>query len=278
MSRNKIRQVKAKLIEDTVAALVVKANIVLRNDVFAKLSVAHKKERGRMAKRALSILLENANIAKSNKMPICQDTGFPVVFVELGQDVHIQGGEFKRAINRGVLLGYKTGFLRKSIVSDPINRKALGYTPAVIHTEVVKGSKVKISVLPKGFGCENKAKIAMFNPTAKLSAIKDFIVGVVREAGSNACPPYVVGVGIGGTQDYAALLAKKALLRSISKQSKLEMDLLNRINKLHIGPMGLGGKNTCLAVSIRSYPTHIAGLPVAVNISCHALRTATKII
>ncbi|HDZ77242.1 MAG TPA: fumarate hydratase, partial [Candidatus Omnitrophica bacterium] len=161
-----------------------------------------------------------------------------------------------------------------------------------IHTELVRGRKVKVSVLPKGFGCENKAKIAMFNPTAKLSEIKDFIVDVVRGAGSDACPPYIVGVGIGGTQDYAALLAKKALLcpisrramvwqpiaKAIAKQSKLEADLLNRINKLNIGPMGLGGKNTCLAVNIQSYPTHIAGLPVAVNISCHALRSATKII
>ncbi len=199
----------------------------------------------------------------------------PCVFVEVGQDLRILG-DLNKAINKGVEQGYKSGSFRNSIVKAPLGRGKSGYGPAIIHIELVKGRRLKIAVLPKGFGCENKSQLKMFNPTVSWSQISEFIVNAVKTAGPDACPPYVVGVGIGGTADYACLLAKKALLRKInSKNSKLEESLLKEINKLNIGPMGLGGKATALAVKIEEYPTHIAGLPVAVNISCHATRSAT---
>ena len=199
----------------------------------------------------------------------------PIVFLEIGQEVRISGS-FKDAVNRGVELGYKAGSLRNSVIREPLARGKSEFGPAVIHTDIVKGNKIKITVLPKGFGCENKSQAKMFNPTAKLNEIKKFIIDVVKAAGPDACPPYVVGVGIGGTADYACLLAKKALLRKLGvKQSTLEREILKEINRLNIGPMGLGGKATCLGVHIETFPTHIAGLPVAVNISCHALRSAT---
>jgi fumarate hydratase subunit alpha len=203
----------------------------------------------------------------------------PVVFLEVGQEVKIVG-DLKAAVHKGVELGYKKGYLRNSIVSDPLLRGSSQYSPVVIHTDIAKGNKLKITVLPKGFGCENKTQLKMFNPTAKISEIKKFIIEAVKNAGPDACPPYVVGVGIGGTADYAAFLAKKALLRRLNAirytlYAKLESDLLKEINKLNTGPMGLGGKTTALAVNMETYPTHIAGLPVAVNISCHALRSAS---
>ncbi|MDP3731937.1 MAG: fumarate hydratase, partial [Candidatus Omnitrophota bacterium] len=217
---------------------------------------------------------------------ICQDTGLPTVFLEIGQDVKIKG-DLTRAINKGVEEGYRRGYLRSSIINNPLSRGKPGYSPAVIHTEIVGGNRLKITVLPKGFGCENKAQLKMFNPTAKISEIDKFIVDAVKSAGPDACPPYVIGVGIGGTADYACFLAKKALLRRVDsrwsivnsqKIRKLEQELFKEINKLNIGPMGLGGEATCLGVNIETYPAHIAGLPVAVNISCHALRSATKVI
>jgi fumarate hydratase subunit alpha len=219
-------------------------------------------------------------MARREKLAICQDTGFPCVFVELGQDVKICG-DLKKAINQGVALGYREGFLRNSIVTDALARKKPGYQPALIHIDTVKGDGLKLTVLPKGFGCENKTQLKMFKPTASLNEIKKFILEAIKTAGPDACPPYVVGVGIGGTADYAALLAKKALLKRLTTNAqrpttKLEQQLLKDINKLDIGPMGLGGKTTALAVNVLTYPTHIAGLPVAVNISCHALRSATK--
>jgi len=193
-------------------------------------------------------------------------------------------GDLKAAINKGVAAGYKKGFLRNSIIKDPLSRESPRYLPPVIHIDIVKGSSIKLTVLPKGFGCENKAQLKMFKPTAKINEIKNFIVEVVKSAGPDACPPYVVGVGIGGTADYAALLAKKALLQRVenrkpkTKNQRFANDVLEAVNKLNIGPMGLGGKTTALAVNIQTYPTHIAGLPVAVNISCHALRSASAIL
>jgi fumarate hydratase subunit alpha len=192
-------------------------------------------------------------------------------------------GDLKSAINKGVELGYKRGFLRNSIIRDPLLRVKSGYQPAIIHIDMAKGNRLKLTVLPKGFGCENKTQVKMFNPTAKTDEIKKFILDVVKNAGPDACPPFIIGIGIGGTADYACFLAKKALLRKVKGQkstvanriSKLEKDILKEINKLNIGPMGLGGKTTALAVNIKTYPTHIAGLPVAVNISCHALRSAS---
>lgn len=246
---------------------------------------AYKREKGPLPKDILNAIIKNASIAKREDLAICQDTGLPCVFVELGQEVEILG-DLKSAINRGVELGYRRGHLRNSIIKNPLSRGRSGYSPSVMHIDIVKGDKVKLTVLAKGFGCENKTQLKMFNPTVEIGEIKEFIIGVVRSAGPDACPPFVVGVGIGGTADYACMLAKKALLKKISSPepraksyaAKLEQDLLREINKLNIGPMGLGGKITCLGVNILTYPTHIAGLPVAVNISCHALRSTSAIL
>ena len=274
----------ADKIKNVVSELCLQANFVLRKDVYARLRAAHLKEKNKRAKEILAAIMQNADTARREKLAICQDTGLACVFVEIGQDVKISG-DFKAAINKGVESGYRRGSLRNSIIKDPLFRKNPGYQPAIIHIDLVKGNKLKLTVLPKGFGCENKTRLQMFNPTVQVSAIKKFIVEAVKSAGPDACPPYVVGVGIGGTADYACLLAKKALLKKVTRSqghkvtsntTKLERDLLLAINKLSIGPMGLGGKTTALAVNIETHPTHIAGLPVCVNISCHALRSATK--
>jgi len=278
-----MRIVSAKKIQDTLAKLCIQANLFLRPDILRALKSAHAKESNKRAKRILKAIIDNAQVARREKIAICQDTGIPVVFLEIGQGVKISG-DLKSAINKGVELGYRKGSLRNSIIHDPILRGKAKYSPAVIHTDIVKGDKLKITVLPKGFGCENKAQLKMFNPTIDLAQVKKFIVESVKKAGPDACPPYVVGVGIGGTADYACFLAKKALLRKIVQRPAsivhrargLEQQLLYNINALNIGPMGLGGRTTALAVNIETYPTHIAGLPVAVNISCHALRSATK--
>jgi len=276
-----MRVVRAEKVRNTVADLCIQANLLLRRDVLSALKSALLKEKNRRAKDILKAIIGNAKIAGQERVAICQDTGMPVVFLEIGQDVKIIG-DLRAAVNKGVELGYKKGSLRNSIVSDPLLRGTAKYSPAVIHTDIVKGAKLKITVLPKGFGCENKSCLKCFKPTAGINEIKKFIVDCVRSAGPDACPPYVVGVGIGGTADYASLLAKKALLRKLkthnSKLKTLEKELLIEINKLNIGPMGLGGRTSALAVNIETYPTHIAGLPVAVNISCHALRSAGKII
>lgn len=272
------KDIDAKKITDIVADLCVEANLVLRKDVLYALRQAYKNEKNKRARRILDAIIQNADIANKEKLAICQDTGLPLVFIEIGQDIRIKGG-LKEAINKGIILGYKKAYLRNSIIDDPLRRGKLGYVPTVIHTDIVKGDKLKIAVLPKGFGCENKTQFKMFKPTADFNEVKNFIVDAVKAAGSDACPPYVVGVGIGGTADYAGLLAKKALLSKIGNpKSKIQNELLKEINKLNIGPMGLGGKTTALAVNVETYPTHIAGLPVAVNISCHALRSASKII
>jgi fumarate hydratase subunit alpha len=240
---------------------------------------AGRREANKRAKAILSAIIANAAVARREKLAICQDTGMPLVFVEVGHKVGISG-DLAAAINKGIALGYKKGYLRKSIIKDPLKRGAAGYVPAVIHTDIVRGNKIKLTVLPKGFGCENKSQLKMFKPTAAWPEIKEFIMETVKAAGPDACPPYIVGAGIGGTADYACLLAKKALLRKLYAKrytlyANLESALLSEINKLNIGPMGLGGKTTALAVNIETYPTHIAGLPVAVNLSCHALRSAS---
>ena len=286
-----MREIKVSSIRDAAADLAQRANFILREDVAEALKSALAKETDKRARKILKAIINNAGIAKKEKLAICQDTGLPVVFVEIGQDARITGGSLPEAINQGIELGYAQGSLRRSIVKDPIARGGSGFTPAIIHTEIVKGDKIKLSLLPKGFGCENKSQTRMFKPTASIDEIKEFILETVEKAGPDACPPFVLGVGIGGTADYAALLAKKALLDKIKNQKskikntnqnpkiyKLEVELLKEINNLNIGPMGLGGKTTCLGVNILSYPTHIAGLPVAVNISCHALRSAVRIL
>jgi len=282
-----VRILNSAVIQKVVARLCIQANTQLRPDVLSTLKEAYRRENKARAKEILGAIIRNAAIARRENLAICQDTGFPIVFAELGDNVKIVG-DLKTAINKGVEAGYKNGYLRNSIVNEPLSRGTPGYKPAIIHLDLVKGSNLRLTVLPKGFGCENKSKLKMFNPTAKIEEIKKFIVEAVKQAGPDACPPYIVGVGIGGTVDYACFLAKKALLKKIkyqiskikntnqkSKISKLEKELLSEINKLNIGPMGLGGKTTCLGINIETYPTHIAGLPVAVNISCHALRSAT---
>lgn len=274
--------ISADKIRDAVSDLCIEANSILRSDVLAGLKTAFLNETESQPKNILSAIIANARIALNEGLAICQDTGMPCVFVEIGSMVKI-AGDLKEAINKGVEAGYKKGFLRKSVIRDPLLRGRPGYAPAIIHIDFIKGNKLKLTVLPKGFGCENKARLKMFNPTAGISEIKSFIVEAVKSAGPDACPPYVIGVGIGGTADYACLLAKKALLRKIDAKrstpyAKLEADLLKAINKLNIGPMGLGGGTSALGVNIETYPTHIAGLPVCVNISCHALRSATRVL
>jgi len=273
-----MRRISALKIKTAATELARQANFFLRKDVLAGLRKAYSGEKNKRAKNILKAILDNAAIAAKEKLAICQDTGMPCVFVELGQEVRVEG-DLKKAINSGIEDGYAKGYFRRSIIKDPLSRGSSGYLPALIHVDIVPGNKLKLTVLPKGFGCENKAQLKMFNPTVKIEDIKKFIIDVVKTAGPDACPPYVVGVGIGGTADYAAFLAKKALLRKISgKGSQLERELLKQINKTGIGPMGLGGANTALAVHIESYPTHIAGLPVSVNISCHALRSASVVL
>ncbi len=278
-----MRKIAAAKISEVVAKLCIEANIILRHDVLLALKNARSKESNKRARMILDAIIDNAAVARRKKLAICQDTGLPVIFIEIGQGVLITG-DLHRAVNKGVESGYKKAFLRNSIIADPILRGASGYQPAVIHTDIVKGNRIKITVLPKGFGCENKSALKMFNPTVNIDQVQRFIVETVKAAGPDACPPYVVGVGIGGSADLACLLAKKALLRSLGSGSarstitKLERDLLDKINKMKIGPMGLGGKTTCLGVHVQTHPTHIAGLPVAVNISCHALRSASEVI
>jgi len=276
-----MRVIKSQVVTSVVRELCRKANIDLRKDVLTKLKQSLRKEKNRLARNVLKLIIENARIARKDNLAICQDTGIPVVFVEVGKDVFVRGNSLEVSIQKGIKLGYKKASLRNSIIKDPlrISGQSSHFGPTITHYSYNNSTKIKITILPKGFGCENKSQLKMFLPTAKLDDIKKFIIEVVNVAGPDACPPYVVGVGIGGTADYAAFLSKKALLGSISgKSSKLEDELLKGINKLNIGPMGLGGNTTALAVKVLMHPTHIAGLPVAVNISCHALRSAIKIL
>ena len=274
-----MREVHINKIIDTVKELCIEANYYLGEDIKTGLKDSIEKEEYSLANDVLKKIYLNADIARDDKMPICQDTGMACVFIELGQDVHIVGGSLEEAINEGVRRGYEEGFLRKSVVKDPLNRiNTKDNTPAIIYYEIVKGDKIKITVAPKGFGSENMSRIAMLKPSDGLEGVKRFILETVENAGPNPCPPMVIGVGIGGTFDKAAYLAKKALLRPINKSSeiefykRLEEELIEEINKLGIGPQGFGGRTTALGINIEVYPTHIAGLPVAVNINCHATR------
>ena len=269
----------------TVKELSIEANYYLPNDVKEAIEEAEKNEKWPIANNILNKILENSQIAAAEKMPICQDTGMACVFVDIGQDVHITGGSLEEAINEGVRQGYAEGFLRKSVFKDPIHRvNTNDNTPALIYYNMVPGDKVKITVAPKGFGSENMSRIAMLKPSDGLEGVKNFVLETVRMAGPNPCPPIVIGVGIGGSFDKAAYLAKKALIRPVNENntdefySNLEKELLEEVNKIGIGPQGFGGKTTALALNIETYPTHIAGLPVAVNINCHATRHKERVL
>lgn len=276
-----MRNISAQAITDAVARLCIEANTRLPQDVQAALDKARQEEPWPLAKNTLDLLWSNLSAAREKDLPICQDTGMACVFVELGTDVHIDGS-FEAAIHEGVRRGYTDGYLRKSIVADPLRRGNTGdNTPAAITVHLVDGDGCTITVAPKGFGSENMSQIKMLKPSDGLQGVKDFILKVVEDAGPNPCPPIVVGVGIGGTFDKAALLAKKALMRNTNVRNAdpfyadLEEEMLQKINALGIGPQGVGGKTTALAVNIEKMPTHIAGLPIAVNINCHVTRHKT---
>ena len=280
-----VRDVDVKLLTDNIKEMCIEATHFLTPDMDAALKKATAKEEAPLGKHVLEQLQENLQIAGKEMIPICQDCGMAVVFLEIGQDVHFTGGNLMDAVNEGVRRGYVDGFLRKSVVKDPLLRGNTGdNTPAILHTEIVPGDKVKITVSPKGFGSENKSKIIMLTPADGVEGVKAAVVNAVKEAGPNACPPMVVGVGIGGTFERAAYMAKKALTRDVSVRSELphiaelENELLEMINKSGIGPGGLGGITTALAVNVNTYATHIAGLPVAVNICCHVNRHAVRVI
>ncbi|MDE4543054.1 MULTISPECIES: fumarate hydratase [unclassified Thermoanaerobacterium] len=280
-----MREIKADDVKKAVELLCIKANYNLPDDVLNTLKEKIREEVSETGIEILTSIIENAEIAKAKEMPICQDTGIAVIFVEVGQDVHIVDGTLKDAIQNGVKEGYLNGYLRKSIVMDPFVRiNTNDNTPPIVHYDIVDGDKLKITVAPKGAGSENMSALKMMKPSDGIEGVKKFIIDTVEASGPNACPPLVVGVGIGGNFEYAPLLAKKALLRPIDQRSSdsdvraLEEELLLKINGLGIGPQGLGGRITALAVNIEKYPTHIAMLPVAVNISCHVTRHATAIL
>ena len=280
-----MRKIQAEIITEAIKNLLLDANFSIPRDVLRKIKIAHNKENNPRAKMIFEQILKNENIARQEKIPLCQDTGTAVVFLEVGQDIQIVGGNLTDAVNEGVRRAYKKGYLRNSIVADPLERKNTGdNTPAVIHTEIVQGSKLKISVLAKGGGAENMSALKMFAPSATIKDIKNFIVETVISAGANACPPVVVGVGLGGTFDTVGVLAKKSLLRELDSKNpkkicqKLEKEILADINKTGLGPMALGGRTTALAVLIETAPTHITSLPVAVNIQCHALRKKSVVL
>lgn len=279
-----MREINAALITETVKRLCIEANCHLSSDIRSRIAEFCDKEPWDQAKEILERIIENYEIADKREQPICQDTGVACVFLNIGQDVHVNG-DITEAVNEGVRQGYTSGYLRKSVVRDPLDRVNTGdNTPAMIYFDIVKGDKIEITVAPKGFGSENMSKIAMLPPSDGLEGVKNFVIRSVEEAGPNPCPPIVVGVGIGGTFDKAAYLAKKALLRPVDERNQdpfyadLENELLEEINKLGIGPQGFGGKTTALAVNIEKFPTHIAGLPVAVNINCHVTRHKTEVI
>jgi fumarate hydratase subunit alpha len=277
-----MRQIRAEVIKDAVKDLFIEANYVIGKDIYKKLKEQHEKEESEVGKSILKQIIENDEIAAKERIAICQDTGLAVLFIELGQDVRIVGGDFNEAVNRGVREAYTDGYLRKSAVTDPLfdRKNTKDNTPAIIHIEIVPGDKIKILVTPKGFGSENMSALKMLKPADGVKGVKDFVVETAVKAGPNPCPPIIVGVGIGGTVEKAALMAKKATLRPVGQHNpderyaRLEQEILEEINKSGIGPGGLGGRTTALAVNIEHFPTHIAGLPVAVNICCHAARHA----
>lgn len=274
-----MRTIHVSEITEAVEGLCIEANLVLNRDIREALEKAEKIEESETGRSILQSLIKNADIAASDGLAICQDTGMVIIFVELGQEAHIVGGSLEEAINQGVRQGYKKGYLRNSVVEDPLRRKNTGdNTPAIIYYNIVEGDRLTLHVAPKGFGSENMSAIKMLKPSEGVEGVKKFVIDTVSQAGPNPCPPIIVGVGIGGCMDKAALLAKKALMRPIDESNPdpyykdLEEELLDSINKLGIGPAGLGGRITALGVNIDVYPTHIAGLPVAVNIGCHVTR------
>lgn len=278
-----IRTIQVGEITRNIKEMCIEANHFLSEDMDCALKNAEQTEKAPLGRQILGQLQENLEIAAKDMIPICQDTGMAVVFLEVGQDVHLVGGNVEDAVNEGVRQGYVDGYLRKSVVKDPIYREnTKDNTPAIIHYSIVPGDRVKITVAPKGFGSENMSRVFMLKPADGIEGVKNAILTAVKEAGPNACPPMVVGVGIGGTFEKCALMAKKALTRSVDEHSEipyvreLEEELLQKINKSGIGPGGLGGSTTALAVNINTYPTHIAGLPVAVNICCHVNRHAVR--
>ena len=280
-----IRTIRVEEITKNIKEMCIEANHFLSPDMAEAMKCDEKNEEAPLGKQILEQLQENLKIAGEDMIPICQDTGMAVVFLEIGQDVHLEGGALEDAVNEGVRQGYVEGYLRKSVVGDPLIREnTKDNTPAVLHTRIVDGDQVKIKVAPKGFGSENMSRVFMLKPAEGIEGVKDAVLTAVKDAGPNACPPMVVGVGIGGTFEKCALMAKEALTREVGSHSEieyvkeLEEELLTKINNLGIGPGGLGGTTTALAVNINTYPTHIAGLPVAVNICCHVNRHVIRTI
>jgi len=280
-----MRNIDVKNITDTIAEMCIEANHFLTPDMKAALEAAVQSEEAPLGKQVLQSLQENLKIAGEDMIPICQDTGMAVIFLEIGQEVHFEGGNLEDAINEGVRRGYVDGFLRKSVVKDPLEREnTKDNTPAIIHYSIVPGDQLKITVAPKGFGSENMSRVFMLKPADGIEGVKNAILTAVKEAGPNACPPMVVGVGIGGTFEKCALMAKQALTRPVDVHSdieyvaEMEKELLEKINRSGIGPGGLGGSMTALAVNINTYPTHIAGLPVAVNMCCHVNRHSVRVL
>jgi len=279
-----MREISAAQITETVKRLCIEANCHLTEDVKSCIRACREREEWQSAGEILDRIIENYEIADEMNQPVCQDTGVACVFLKVGQDLHISG-DLTEAVNEGVRQGYSEGYLRKSVVRDPLDRVNTGdNTPAMIYYDIVPGDKLEITVAPKGFGSENMSKIAMLRPSDGIEGVKNFVIKAVEEAGPNPCPPIVVGVGIGGTFDKAAYLAKRALLRPLDERNAsefyadLECELLDKINALGIGPQGFGGRTTALAVNIETFPTHIAGLPVAVNINCHVTRHKTEVL
>ena len=278
-----MRTVQVSEITENIKEMCIEANHILTPDMEQALNHAVEKEKAPLGKQVLGQLQDNLRIAKEDTIPICQDTGMAVVFLEVGQEVHFEGGELEDAVNEGIRQGYTEGYLRKSVVGDPLLRRNTGdNTPGIIHYSIVPGDQVKITVAPKGFGSENMSRIFMLKPADGMEGVKNAVLTAVRDAGPNACPPMVVGVGIGGTFEKCAILAKQALTRPLDSRShipyikEMEEELLEKINKSGIGPGGLGGTTTALGVNINTYPTHIAGLPVAVNICCHVNRHSVR--
>ena len=281
-----MREIRANQIKNKVKELFLKANFYINPDLMQQLKKSLEEENSPIGKYVLQMIIENNKIASREEVPICQDTGLAVIFVEVGQEVHLVDGDFAEAINQGVKEAYQEGYLRKSVVNDPVfeRKNTKTNTPAIIYTDIVPGDKIKLLVTPKGFGSENMSAIAMLKPADGEKGIIDFVVETVKKAGPNPCPPTIIGVGIGGTIDKAMVIAKKAIVRKINQPNKnpkyaaLEKEILTKLNNLGIGPAGLGGNITCLAVHVDYLPTHIAGLPVAVNVCCHAARHAEGII
>jgi len=280
-----MREINSEEVARAVESLCISSNCHLSKDVREALRENLEKEESPLGKEVLEEILENGRMAQEEKLPICQDTGFAIVFVEMGQEVRITGGDFYEAINSGVINGYRNGYLRNSVVGDPLRRKNTGdNSPSWVHVDIVPGNRLKISIMPKGAGSENMSTVKMLSPAEGVQGVKKFVLDWVKETGANACPPLIVGVGIGGTFEGVAMLAKKALLRSIGSRNpepfyaEMEDELLKRINNLGLGPQGLGGSTTALAVHIETYPCHIASLPLAINLQCHAVRHATIVL